>query len=55
MPKDKDNEIKRELVTVYRPVKDLNGMTQGFEAIEVDPEKAESTILPGGLLDRPNY
>lgn len=52
MPKD---EIKKTLTTVYRPVKDANGMTQGFEEIEVDPEKAESVILPGGLSSRPKY
>jgi hypothetical protein len=51
MPK----EVEKTTVTVYRPIKDLNGMVQGFEPIEVEPEKAESVILPGGLLDRPKY
>jgi hypothetical protein len=42
-------------VTIYRPVKDLNGFTIGYEPVQVPVTQAETKVLPGGLAGKPNF
>lgn len=42
-------------VIIWRPIKDQNGFTQGYESVEVPQSQAQSQPVPGGLAGKPNF